>query len=115
MLSITKIDVESIRLDQYYGSQFKLDVFSESAKVFVIPRSNTTIRGPPAWKELIGRLIDTLMEFLSEYYRRENSESQLSADKRTTGWQIHQRREDRIRTAAMCKGTWHNLFNMNIG
>ena len=32
--------------------------------------------------------------------------------KRTTGWQIQQRREDRIRTAAMCKGTWHNLFNM---
>ncbi|MDG7000394.1 MAG: hypothetical protein JRN15_14960 [Nitrososphaerota archaeon] len=28
----------------------------------------------------------------------------------TTKWQILQRREDRIRTAAMSKGTWHNLF-----
>ena len=112
MLSFTVRNVESIRLDQYYGSQFTLDDFSEGTKVFVIPRSNTTIRGSPAWKELIGRLIDSPMDFFREYYRRENSESELSADKRTTGWHIHQRREDRIRTAAMCKGTWHNLFNM---
>ena len=115
MLDITVRDVGSIRLDQYYGSQSTLDDFSEGTKVFVIPRSNTTIRGPPAWRELIGRLIDSPMEFLSEYYRRENSESQFSADKRTTGWHIQQRREDRIRTAAMCKGTWHNLFNMTSG
>ena len=66
MVGITKIDVESIRLDQYCGSQSTLDDFSESARVFVIPRSNTTIGGPPAWKEFIGRLIDTPMEFLSE-------------------------------------------------
>ena len=111
MLDITVRDVGSIRLDQYYGSQSTLDDFSEGTKVFVIPRSNTTIRGPPAWRELI----DSPMEFLSEYYRRENSESQFSADKRTTGWRIQQRREERIRTAAMCKGTWHNLFNMTSG
>ena len=111
MLGFTVKDVESIRLDQYYGSQSTLDDFSEGTKVFIIPRSNTTIRGPPAWRELI----DSPMEFLSEYYRRENSESQFSADKRTTGWHIQQRREDRIRTAAMCKGTWHNLFNMTSG
>ena len=115
MLDSTVRDVESIRLDQYYGSQSTLYDFSEGTKVFVIPRNNTTIRGPPAWKELIGRLMDAPMEFLSEYYRRENSESQFSADKRTTGWRIQQRREDRIRTAAMCKGTWHNLFNMTSG
>ena len=67
MLEITVRDVESIRLDQYYGSQSTLDDFSEGTKVFIIPRSNTTIRGPPAWKELIGRLMDAPMEFLSEY------------------------------------------------
>ena len=59
--------------------------------------------------------MDAPMEFLSEYCRRENSESELSADKRTTGWRIQQRREDRIRTAAMCKATWHNLFDMTSG
>ena len=114
MLSFTVRDVESIRLDQYYGSQSTLDDFSEGTKVFVIPRSNTTIGGSPAWKELIRRLIDSPMDFFREYYRRENSEVQFSADKRTTGWQIQQRREDRIRTAAMCNGTWHNLFNMTV-
>ncbi len=85
MLDITVRDVESIRLDRYYGSQSTLDDFAEGTKVFVIPRSNTTIRGPPAWKELIGRLMDAPMEFLSEYYRRENQESGPSADKRATG------------------------------
>ncbi len=72
MLGFTVKDVESIRLDQYYGSQSTLDDFSEGTKVFIIPRSNTTIRGPPAWKELIGRLMDAPMELLSEYYRRDN-------------------------------------------
>ena len=28
---------------------------------------------------------------------------------------LHQRREDRSRTAAMCKGTWHDLFNRTAG
>ena len=42
MLSFTVRDVESIRLDQYYGSQSTLDDFSEDTKVFVIPGSNTT-------------------------------------------------------------------------
>ena len=56
-----------------------------------------------------------VIQIISYRYRRENSESQFSADKRTTGGRIQQRREDRIRTAAMCKGTWHNLFNMTSG
>ena len=72
MLDITLTDAGSIRLDQYYCTQYTLDDFSEGTKVFVIPRSNTTIRGSPAWKELIGRLMDAPMEFLSEYHRREN-------------------------------------------
>ena len=76
-LSITKMDVEGIRLDQYYCPQFTFDDFPESAKVFVLPRNNKTIRGPPAWKELIGRLLDMPMEFMSEYYRRGKSELHL--------------------------------------
>ena len=53
--------------------------------MFAIPRSNTAIRGSPAWKELIGRLMDAPMEFLPECYRMEDLESRLPADKRTTG------------------------------
>ena len=72
MLDITLTDAGSVRLDQYYCTQYTLDGFSEGTKVFIIPRSSTTIRGPPAWRELIGRLMDAPMEFLSEYHRREN-------------------------------------------
>ena len=61
------------------------DDFSEGTKVFAIPRSNTAIRGSPAWKELIGRLMDAPMEFLPECYRMEDLESRLPADKRATG------------------------------
>ena len=57
MLDITLTDAGSIRLDQYYCTQYTLDDFSEGTKVFVIPRRNTTISGPPAWRELIGRLM----------------------------------------------------------
>jgi hypothetical protein len=38
------------------------------------------------------------------------SESGFSADKRCDGWKIWQKRNDRIETATMCKGVWHNLL-----
>ena len=47
MFSITAKEVESISLDQYCGSQFTVDDFSEGTKVFIIPRRSTTISGSP--------------------------------------------------------------------
>jgi len=41
-----------------------------------------------------------------------NSEYGFAADKKILGWNIAQRRDNRIDNALFCTGMWHNLFNM---
>jgi len=104
------VQARSVRLDQYYAGQSTAAAFEADTAVYVIPKSNATIKGSYAWKDMIRNLISDPFLFLSEYFRREHSESGFSADKRCDGWKIWQRRDDRIETATMCKGVWHNLL-----
>lgn len=104
------VAAKSVRLDQYYAGQSTAAAFEADTAVYVIPKSNATIRGCYAWKDMVRDLISYPFLFLGEYFRREHSESGFSADKRCDGWKIWQRRDDRIGTATMCKGIWHNLL-----
>ena len=104
------VQARSVRLDQYYAGQSTAAAFEADTAVYVIPKSNATIKGSYAWKDMIRNLISDPFLFLSEYFRREHSESGFSADKRCDGWKIWQRRDDRIKTATICKGVWHNLL-----
>lgn len=104
------VEAKSIRLDQYYGTQSTATLFGENTALYVIPKSNSTIKGPYVWKDMVKDLMLYPFLFLKEYFRREHSESVFSADKRFDGWKIWQRRDDRIETATMCKGVWHNLL-----
>ncbi len=104
------VEVKSVRLGQYYGVQSTVVAFERGTAVYVIPKSNAMIKGSYAWKDMIRDLISYPFLFLFEYFRREHSESGFSADKRFDGWKISQRRDDRIGTATMCKGVWHNLL-----
>ena len=52
------------------------------------------------------------MSYLEEYHQRSNSESGFAADKKMLGWNVAQKRDDRIDNALFCTGLWHNLFNM---
>ena len=104
------VEAKSVRLDQYYAGQSTAATFGAGTAVYVIPKSNATIRGSYVWKDMVRDLISYPFLFLREYFRRENSESGFSADKRCDGWKIWQRRDDRIETATMCKGVWHNLL-----
>jgi transposase len=101
---------KSIRLDQNYAGQSTAALFGGGTSVYVIPKSNATIRGCYAWKDIVKDLISYPFLFLGEYFRREHSESGFSSDKRNNGWKIWQKREDRIHTATMLKGLWHNLL-----
>jgi transposase len=56
--------------------------------------------------------VENTMQYLEQYHQRSNSESGFAADKKMLGWNILQRREDRIDSALFCTGAWHNLFNM---
>ena len=51
--------------------------------------------------------------YLREYFKRNNSEAGFSADKRSTGHMIFQRRNDRIETSGFCRGQLHNLMLVN--
>jgi len=104
------VEAKSVRLDQYYAGQSTAAVFEADTALYLIPKSNATIRGSYVWKDMVRDLISYPFLFLSEYFRREHSESGFSADKRCDGWKIWQRRDDRIHTATMCKGVWHNLL-----
>ena len=104
------VKAKSVRLDQYYAGQSTAAIFGKDTALYLIPKSNATIRGSYVWKDMLVDLMSYPLFFLSEYFRRENSESGFSADKRCDGWKIWQRREERIETATMCKGLWHNLL-----
>ena len=111
-----KIDVKinSIRLDKYYSFSSYVDKFGE-AKVYVIPRKNATVRGSWKWKDTMEDFVNNTFSYLGQYFRRNNSESGFSADKRMFGWTVGQKRDDRIDTALNCTGVWHNLMNLYPG
>ena len=46
MIARMRIDLESVRLDRYYSGQSILDDFSVNTRIFIIPRKNSSIRGP---------------------------------------------------------------------
>jgi len=104
------VKARSVRLDQYYAGQSTATLFGRGTSVYVIPKSNATIKGPYAWKGMVRDFMFYPFLFLREYFRREHSESSFSADKRFNGWKIWQKRDDRIHTATMLKGVWHNLL-----
>jgi transposase len=110
LMNECNVEPKSVRLDQYYAGQSAAELFGAQTSLYVIPKSNATIRGCYAWKDMISDFMYYPFLFLKEYFRREHSESGFSADKRFNGWKIWERRDDRIQTATMCKGVWHNLI-----
>jgi transposase len=111
LLSSLDIELSSICLDRYYSSPSYADRFGD-ARVYIIPKSNATLNGSLKWKHTMRDFVENTMPYLEQYHRRSNSESCFSADKKMLGWNIAQRREDRIDHALFCTGIWHNLFNM---
>ena len=111
LLSSMGIEMDSIRLDRYYSSPSYVDKLGET-KVFIIPKKNSTLNGSRKWKETMKEFVENTMPYLEQYHQRSNSESGFAADKKMLGWNIAQRRDDRIDNALFCTGLWHNLFNM---
>jgi transposase len=103
-----------MRLDKYYSSPSYVDRFGK-AKVYVIPKKNATLNGSWKWKDTMEEFVNDTMTYLGQYYLRNNSESGFSADKRWFGWKVAQKRDDRIDTALLCTGVWHNLMNLYPG
>jgi len=109
----TGIRIKSARLDKHYSLQSTLNFFDEETVLYILPRSNTTINGPPRWQRTFRRMMSDPIGYVREYHKRQLSESGFSADKRTLGWRVWQKRDDRIDTAVGCLATLHNLLRMS--
>lgn len=112
MMEEMGITVNSVRLDKYYSNRKIVKKFGKNVKIYLIPKSNSTIRGSPEWKRMIDSFIEAIFLYLGEYYKRNNSESEIGVDKKMCGWKIWQRRTDRIHSSSMARGVWHNLFRL---
>lgn len=108
----TGIKVQSFRLDRYYSKQGYVKDLQEmfgNLKVYLIPKTNSTVRGSLQWSEMMKKFIRQTMDYLREYYKRNQSESGFAEDKRRIGWKLGQKRGDRIDTANTLTSLWHNL------
>ena len=110
MARLIGVSIGIVRLDKLYSYQSITKKFGKGTKIYIIPKSNATIRGPPEWKKILEEFVYDQFPYLKEYYKRNNSEGGFSDDKRLCGWKIWQKREDRIDLALMSKGVWHNLM-----
>jgi len=109
MLSKIDVKINSIRLDRYYSFPCYVNQFKNS-KVFIIPRKNVELSNGFKWHETLKEFLLNTMEYLREYFQRNNSEAGWASDKKMFGWKISQKREDRIDTSLFVKAVWHNLL-----
>jgi len=109
MLEKTGIGIKSIRLDRYYSGPSTVKQFGDST-CYLIPKKNVSLKNGLKWNEMLTRFVKDTFGYLKEYFKRNNSESGFSADKKLFGWKINQKRDDRIDTAIFCKMIWRNLF-----
>lgn len=110
MLKEFDIKINSIRLDRYYSFPCYTKLFPES-KIYIIPRADAKLGHGNHWYEIMKDFVQNTMNYLEEYFKRNNSESGWASDKKMFGWNVKQKREDRINTALFCRAIWHNLLN----
>lgn len=106
------INIKSIRLDKYY-QQFYVEYLEEKlgkVEFYIIPKKNATVRGSWEWKRMLYKFAKDITAFLTEYFQRNQSESGFAEDKKRTGWRLGQKRQDRVDTANILTGLWHNLY-----
>lgn len=111
MLKQLDISIKSIRLDKYYSLPGYVKLFPKS-KVYIIPRKNAKLGHGQQWLKVMKSFVENTLKHLEEYYKRNNSESGFSADKKMFGWRVKQKREDRIDTALFCRCIWRNLLHL---
>lgn len=108
------VKIKSLRLDRYFSGQstvkFLVETFGREMKLFLIPKSNATVKGPWPWKRMLADFVDGTKQYLENYFQRNQSESGIAEDKRRIGWQLGQKRPDRVDTANMLTSLWHNLY-----
>jgi len=109
MLQNIDVKINSIRLDRYYSCPVYVNQFKES-KVYIIPKKKINLQHGAKWTETMGNFLFNTMEYLEEYFKRNNSESGWASDKKMFGWKVSQKRYDRMNMALFVRMVWHNLI-----
>lgn len=109
MLRVIDVKINSVRLDRYYSCPIYVNQFGDST-VYVIPKSNVTLKHGAKWTETMGRFLCDTMKYLEEYFKRNNSESGFASDKKMFGWKISQKLGNRMDMALFTRMVWHNLI-----
>jgi transposase len=112
MLRKVGVALKSMRLDRYFSSRAVIKMFDRSVSLFLIPKRNIARIG--VWADILGRMMVSPVDFLSEYFHRNVCESCFSADKGRFGRTIRQKREDRQEIALFSNAFFHNLYAIRI-
>ena len=104
--------VKSLRLDKYFSTRKVIWMFDRSVSLFLIPKKNITMIW--AWADILTRVMASPVDFLSECFHRNISESGFLADKGRFGSLVRQRREDRQQTALFSNALFHNIYAIRI-
>lgn len=106
------IDINSLRLDRYFSGQSHAEFLAKNfgnIMLYFIPKSNATIKGSWEWKRMLARFVEDTDTYLEQYFQRNQSESCIAEDKKRVGWKLGQKRPERVDTANLLTGVWHNL------
>ena len=76
----------------------------------MIPKKGTKTKGPSEWLKMLLEFCNNTEQYLTEYFKRNQSESGFSEDKRRFGWRIPQKLDHRVDSAYFSIFTWHNLL-----
>jgi transposase len=112
MLRYVGVVVRFMRFDKYFSTRAVIKMFDRSVSLFLIPKRNIARIG--VWADILGRMMVSPVDFLSEYFHRDVCESGFSADKGRFGRTIRQKREDRQQTALFSNVFFHNLYAIRI-
>lgn len=109
MLQNIDVKLDSVRLDRYYSFPVYVNQFNDS-KVYIIPRKNVESINGLKWSETLREFLLDTMNYLREYFKRNNSEVEWASDKKMFGWRVSQKREDRIDVSLFVRAVWHNIL-----
>lgn len=105
-LKENNIKIKTLRLDKYYSTQTTLQEFNNETTLYLIPKKNTKRL---KWMNTIKRILTNPINYLTEYYKRNLTESGHASDKNRFGHLIRQKRPDRQENALNAIAILHNL------
>ncbi len=110
MLKRLDVSMRPLRLDKYFSCKRVVEMLDRSVSLFLIPKKN--LRRIKPWQNILERVLESLVSFLMQYFRRNLSVCCFSADKGRFGNIIKQQRDDRQQSALFSNTLLHNIFTV---